>query len=196
MIRSIAVLTVAATLLAAAPARAQIQTKGPELFPGKLQIGFNPVGIQAGLVNQAPGGYKLMGDVAGLIAQPGKLSLWLGGGLNYTAGFYGCYVANGLNDCGGDLQLWAFVMLTFEKLLPIPLVPFARAGVGGDVLFYGNTAGAFVLRFGGGAYYYLLKWLGLGLETNFTFGPGFYGGGAGTLFYGTWDFGLGARFAF
>ena len=65
-------------------------------------------------------------------------------------------------------------MLTFEKLIPIPLVPFARAGVGGDVLFYGNTAGAFVLRFGGGVHYYLLKWLGLGVETNFTFGPGFY----------------------
>jgi hypothetical protein len=41
-----------------------------------------------------------------------------------------------------------------------------------------------------------LKWLGLGLETNFTFGPGFYPNGVGTRFYGNWDFGLGARFAF
>jgi len=196
VIRSIAVLSLAATLLAAVPARAEIQTHGPQVFTGKLQIGFSPIGFQAGFVNQAPGGYKLMADVAGLIAQPGKLSLWLGGGMNYAAGFYSCYVVNGVSNCGGDLQLWAFVMLTFEKLMPIPLVPFARAGVGGDVLFYGNTAGAFVLRFGGGVHYYLLKWLGLGLETNFTFGPGFYGGNAGTLFYGTWDFGLGARFAF
>ena len=192
MIRSIAVLTFVAALFAAAPAHAQIQTKGPELFPGKLQIGVTIIGFQTGFVSQTPSGYKLTGDIAGLIAQPGKLSLWLGGGLNYAIGFYGCYV----NDCGGDLQLWAFVMLTFEKLIPIPLVPFARAGVGGDVLFYGNTAGAFVLRFGGGVHYYLLKWLGLGVETNFTFGPGFYGNGAGTLFYGNWDFGIGARFAF
>ncbi|HEX9102162.1 MAG TPA: hypothetical protein VF997_08170 [Polyangia bacterium] len=189
-------MTLAGALLAAAPAHAQIQTKGPEVFTGKLQIGFHPIGFQTGFNGQSPSGYKLTADIAGLIASPGKLSLWLGGGVGYAAGFYSCYVVNGVSNCGGDLQLWAFVMLTFEKLLPIPLVPFARAGVGGDVLFYGNTAGAFVLRVGGGVHYYLLKWLGLGLETNFTFGPGFYGGGAGTLFYGNWDFGLGARFAF
>ena len=192
MIRSIAVLTMAAALFAAAPAHAQIQTKGSELFPGKLQVGATIIGFQTGFANQTPSGYKLTTDISGLIAQPGKLSLWLGGGLNYAFGFYACY----LNNCGGDFQLWAFVMLTFEKLIPIPLVPFARAGVGGDVLFYGATAGAFVLRFGGGVHYYLLKWLGLGIETNFTFGPGFYPNGVGTLFYGNWDFGLGARFAF
>lgn len=193
MIRSIAVLTIAAALFAASPAHAQIQTKGPELFPGKLQVGVTVLGFQTGFVDTTPSGYKLTGDIAGLIAQPGKLSLWLGGGINYAFGLFTCDIAG---NCGGDLQMWAFVMLSFEKLLPIPLVPFARAGIGGDVLFYGATAGAFIFRFGGGAYYYLLKWLGLGIETNFTFGPGFYGNGAGTLFYGNWDFGLGARFAF
>ena len=192
MIRAIAGLTMATALLVAAPARAQIQTHGPELFPGKLQVGFHPLGFQTGFVDRTPSGYKLDADISGLIAPESFGGVWLGGGINYAAGFYGCYV----NDCGGDLQLWAFVMLTFEKLLPIPLVPFARAGVGGDVLFYGAVAGAFVLRFGGGVHYYLLKWLGLGIETNFTVGPGFYPNGAGTLFYGNWDFGLGARFAF
>jgi hypothetical protein len=188
-----AVLTMAAALSAASPARAEIQTHGPEVFTGKLQIGVHPIGFQAGFEDHAPSGYKVMTDIAGLIASPGKLSLWLGGGINYADGFYSCY----LNSCGGDLQLWAFVMLTFEKLLNIPLVPFARAGVGGDVLFYTpNNAGVFALRIGGGVHYYLLKWLGLGVETNFTFGPGFYPNGAGTLFYGTWDFGLGVRFAF
>jgi len=189
-------LSLAATLLAAAPASAQVQTKGPEVFPGKLQVGFHPIGFQTGFNGNSPSGYKLTADFSGLIASPGRLGLWLGGGINFAAGFYGCYAFNGVNNCGNDLQLWAFVMITFEKLIPIPLVPFARAGVGGDVLFYGNTAGAFVLRFGGGVHYYLFKWLGLGVETNFTFGPGFYGNGAGTLFYGNWDFGLGARFAF
>ena len=193
MIRSIAVLTMAAALLVAAPARAQVQTKGPEVFPGKLMVGAHIIGFQTGFVNQAPSGYKLLTDIEGLIAQPGKLSLWLGGGLDYAFGFYACNI-NG--NCGGDLQLWAFVMLTFEKLIPIPLVPFARAGIGTDILFYGNTAGAAVFRFGGGVDYWLFKWLGLGIETNFTFGPGFYGGALGTAFYGNWDFGLGARFAF
>ena len=182
----------AAALLTAAPAQAEIQTHGPELFPGKLQVGFHPLGFQTGFGNRSPSGYKLTADLSGLIAPVSFGGVWLGGGINYAAGFYSCYV----NDCGGDLQLWAFVMLTFEKLLPIPLVPFARAGVGGDVLFYGGTAGAFVLRFGGGVHYYLLKWLGLGIETNFTMGPGFYPNGVGTHFYGNWDFGLGARFAF
>jgi hypothetical protein len=190
--RPIAVLTVAAALFAAAPARAQVQTKGPEVFPGKIQLGVQPLGFQVGFGNRSPSGYKALFDISGLIASPGKLSLWLGGGANFTYGFYGCYV----RDCGYDLQLWVFIMLTFEKLIPIPLVPFVRAGLGADVLFYNAIAGAAVFRVGGGAYYWLLKWLGLGMETNATFGPGFYPNGAGTLFYGNWDVGLGVRFAF
>src|SRR5437660_1441978 len=85
VIRSIAVLTMAAALFAATPARAQIQTKGPEVFTGKLQIGFHPIGFQTGFNGNSPSGYKLTADIAGLIAQPGKLSLWLGGGINYAA---------------------------------------------------------------------------------------------------------------
>jgi hypothetical protein len=190
--RQIAVLTVAAALFAAAPAHAQVQTKGPEVFPGKIQLGVQPLGVQIGFGNRSPGGYKAFFDISGLIASPGKLSLWLGGGVNFTYGFYGCYV----RDCGYDLQVWVFIMLTFEKLIPIPLVPFVRAGLGADVLFYNAIAGAAVMRVGGGAYYWLLRWLGVGMETNFTVGPGFYPNGAGTLFYGNWDVGLGVRFAF
>jgi len=191
--RHLVVLTMAAALLAASPARAEVQTKGPQVFPGKLQIGVHPIGWQQGFNDFTPSGYKLMADIAGLIAPVGFGGVWLGGGLNYTVGFYSC---RRNADCGGDLQLWMFVMLTFEKLIPIPLVPFARAGAGGDVLFYNDVAGAFILRVGGGVHYYLLKWLGLGLETNFTFGPGFFPNGVGTHLYGNWDFGLGARFAF
>lgn len=207
MMRTIAVAALLAALGTTAPARAEgsaagggggaggggVQTKGSEVF-NKLQIGFHPIGFQAGFTNYSPSGYKLTGDVAGLIAPTSFGGLWLGGGLNYTYGFYSCF--NNTGNCGHDLQLWAFVMLTFEKLIHIPLVPFARAGVGGDVLLYNATAGAFVLRVGGGIHYYLLKWLGLGVETNFTFGPGFYPNGVGTAFYGNWDVGLGARFAF
>jgi hypothetical protein len=175
-------------------ARAQVQTTGSEAF-NKIQIGVHPLGFQVGFGDRSPTGYKLTGDLAGLIAPLGSAgSVWIGGGLNYTYGF--TYCINGTNDCGHDLQLWAFVMMTFEKAIKIPLVPFARAGVGGDVLIYNAVAGAFAFRVGGGVHYYLLKWLGLGVETNFTVGPGFYPNGLGTHLYGSWDLGLGARFAF
>jgi hypothetical protein len=194
--RTLALPILVVLMLAAVPARAAIQTRGPELFPGKLQLGVTVIGFQAGFVSLASSGYKLTADFSGLIAPIKPGGIWLGGGMNYTAGFFGCTAFNG---CGGDLQLWAFVMLTLEKIIPIPLVPFVRAGIGGDVEFYNGAVGAFVLRFGGGVHYYLLKWLGVGIETNFTLGPGFYGnnnGVNGTGFYGTWDFGMGARFAF
>ena len=187
------VLAAAVVLISSAPAGAQVQSHGPELFPGKLQVGVSVVGVQAGFETLSPSGYKLTTDIAGLIAPLSIGGIWLGGGINYTAGVFGCDVHN----CGGDLQLWAFAMLTFEKLIPIPLVPFVRAGFGGDALFYDPTFGAFIFRFGGGVHYYLLKWLGVGLETNFTLGAGFYNNvNGGTAFYGTWDFGIGARFAF
>src|SRR4051794_8792928 len=110
--RNLAVSTiVAASLFAVSPAQAQVQTKGPQVFPGKLQVGFHPIGFQAGFNDRSPGGYKLTADIAGLIASPGKLGLWLGGGLNFAAGFYGCYANT--NDCGYDVQIWAFIMLTF-----------------------------------------------------------------------------------
>jgi hypothetical protein len=187
---------------------AEVQKSGPEVWPGKFQVGFHPLGWQTGFNGNSVSGYKLTADFSGLIASPEKLSVWLGGGMNYTAGVYGCFgggTVNGVTfagDCGHDLQLWVFVMLSLEKIVTkIPLVPFVRMGLGGDVLFYNDTAGAFILRVGGGVHYWLFKFLGLGLETNFTFGPGFYGNGTGfghigTAFYGTWDFGLGARFAF
>jgi hypothetical protein len=188
-------------LLLSSPARADVQTKGPEIFPGKLQVGVTVIGVQAGFANFDTSGYKLTSDFSGLIAPVKFGGIWLGGGINYTYGLFGYCGAPGTfnGNCGSDLTLWAFVMLTLEKIIPIPLVPFVRAGLGGDVLFYGATAGAFVLRFGGGVHYYLLKWLGVGIETNFSLGPGFYGNvnaGTGTGFYGTWDFGIGARFAF
>jgi hypothetical protein len=192
--RALAITLAAVALLASTPASAQVQSKGPELFPGKLQVGVTIIGFQAGFENLSPSGYKLTSDISGLVAPVSIGGIWVGGGINYAAGFWNC--SNNNFGCGGDLQLWAFAMLTFEKLIPIPLVPFVRAGLGGDVLFYNNDAGAFIFRFGGGVHYYLLKWLGLGVETNFTLGPGFYGNNGGTAFYGSWDFGIGARFAF
>jgi hypothetical protein len=190
--RTLLLVAASLTLLAGGPARAEVQTRGPEVFPGKLEASVDPIGFQAGFTERSPTGYKPRVDFAGRIAMTGFGGVWIGAGLDFTYGTNACYVA----ACGYDFGLWVFAMLTFEKLIPIPLVPFARAGVGGDVLFYDDIAGALSVRLGGGAHYYLLKWLGLGLETNFTVGPGFYPRGVGSLFYGHWDFGMGARFNF
>lgn len=187
----------------ASSARADIQKEGEQVWPGKIQVGFHPLGGQVGWNTSSVSGYKLTGDIAGLIAQPGPTSLWLGGGLNYTAGLYYCYDYFGNAQlagygCGHDVQFSVFVMVSLEKLVKkIPLVPFVRAGLTGDILvFSGDLGGAFGFRVGGGAHYWLLKWVGVGVETNFTFGPGFGFNGRSTFLYGTWDFNVGARFAF
>src|SRR5438874_1543838 len=134
---------------------AGVQTRGPELFPGKLQVGVTLIGFQAGFANFDTSGYKLTADFSGLIAPIKPGGLWLGGGMNYTYGFFGYCGPNGFNNgnCGSDLQLWAFVMLTLEKIIPIPLVPFVRDGIGGDVVLFGATGGAFILCFGVGVDY-------------------------------------------
>lgn len=196
----LAALIAALAFFGSSRASAEIQKSGPEVWPGKIQVGFHPIGGQVAWNLNSVGGYKITADVAGLLAQPGQLSLWLGGGFNYTAGLYYCYTGVGVglgSSCGHDVQLWVFVMLTLEKLITkVPLVPFVRAGLAGDILLYRTLGGAFAVRFGGGAHYYLTKNIGLGFETNFTLGPGFGGPWNGTVFYGTWDFNLGARFAF
>lgn len=198
-------LVVAASLFATRPAHAEIQTSTHQ-FTGKFLVGITPLGAQIRFDGTSVAGYKLQLDFSGKLKEMDKLTIWLGGGFNYTAGTYGFVFGN------HDVQLWAFVMLTLEKLLKIPLVPFVRAGIGGDVLLYNASAsgtlsgGAFAIRMGGGIHYYIIKQLGMGFETNFTFGPGFYpaavhgpcGGGNTTCvnLYGNWDFGFGIRLHF
>lgn len=171
---------------------ADIQKTGPEVWPGKFQVSAYVLSGQIGFSGNEPSGYKFIADFAGRLKDFDKISLWLGGGINYAAGlFYGCAA------CGvSDLQFWAFVEISLEKLLKIPLVPYVRGGIGGDLLFYNVFAGAFVIRVGSGIDYFITKNIGLGAQMHFSLGPGFYGGGLGTLLYGTWDGGFGARFAF
>ena len=200
------------TSVASAPAPASSSSASrysqPFHYPGRFQVGLHPLGAQIAFGGLSPGGYKLAADLAGHLTDVGKLGLWLGGGFDYTFGTYTFSFAS------HDVQLWAFVMLTFEKLLKLPLVPFARAGLAGDILLYSpasrsETGGGFGVRFGAGAHFYVLPQLGLGVETNFTIGGASYpvlpgcvhlsptgtlGGCAG--FYGNWDFMFGARFAF
>jgi len=198
--------------LSARPAHAaEIQKSGPEVFPGKFTVGFHPIGVQVAFEGRSTGGYKLDADFAALLKSMDKMSIWLGGGLSYANPSYSCSVA--FAGCAHDIGFRVFVRITLEKLLKIPLVPYVEAGLGGDILAYAsqagggsNLGGGVPLRVGGGIHYWLLKNLGVGLETNFAFGPGIYPavgsincGGANTTcigFYGNWDFLLGARFAF
>jgi hypothetical protein len=198
-----------AGLLAAAPARADtLQTSGPQIWPGKYLVGFNPFGLLVRFDGISTGGYHMTADFAARIRELDRLTIWIGGGLNYAHPSYSCKF--NLTGCANDIQLWGFVMLSFEKMLNIPLVPFVEGGLAVDILPYGVasgtlTGGALSFRFGGGIYYWLLKHLGLGLESHIGLGPGFYpaavineGGPMGTnvSLFGDWGLVFGARAAF
>ncbi|MFI5289066.1 MAG: hypothetical protein ACHQ17_05425 [Polyangia bacterium] len=189
----------------------QFHAASSEQFPGKYQVGLSPLGVQARFDGNSVSGYKFTGDVAGLLKSYDKFSLWVGGGFDYTYGSLSHSNPTVLPSADHDLQLWAFAMLSMEKLIHFPLVPFVRAGIGGDILLFNGVGGslaggAFIVRFGGGLHYYVTKNVGLGVETNFTLGPGIYpaavvgncaaGSNSCTSFYGNWDFLIGARFAF
>jgi hypothetical protein len=194
-----------ALLLFAAPAQAEIQKSGAEAFPGKFMVGVNPIGLQvnfsafgtaAGGVTVTPADYlmyKMNLNFAGLVANLSKVSLWLGGEVNVGGREYVAFIEPGI-----------FLLVSLEKLVQkIPLVPMIRAGFSGPIYVpYGFAGaivgGAFQVKVGGGAYYFLTKNVGLGAETNFGFGPGFAKplNAVVVSFAGYWDFSLGAKFAF
>jgi hypothetical protein len=173
---------------------------GQYTFPGKLQLGIRPLGAEVALVScSGPGGfgcysigtYKFGIDFSGKIWENPKLTLWLGGEFNLGG------VAN-----LAQIELGVFAMMTFEKLIPkIPLVPHAMAGLTFPInVLYGFpgggnfTTGGFGVKIGGGAYYYLIKMLGLGGEMHFAFAGAF--GNGGSAWAGFWDFLAGIRLSF
>ncbi len=92
-------------------------------------------------------------------------------------------------------------MLSFERFLDIPIVPYVRAGLSGDLVYYpgaGAIGGGPGAKIGGGVHYFLTRAVGLGAETAFTVGGASVSNGFGVAwgFFGLWDFTLGARFAF
>jgi hypothetical protein len=187
-------------------AAAEIQKSGSEQFPGKFAVRFFPLGWQVGFDSRDTGGYKLAADFAGILKSLDKMTLWMGGSFAYANPSYTCGIAS--PGCAHGIQFGVFVRLTFEKLINIPLVPYAQAGLGVDVLAYNaNNIGAGIpLILGGGVDYWLLKNLGLGMYTNFAFGGAIYpvaqtfmcgpGNSSCGGFYGYWDLGFGATFAF
>ena len=202
---AIALLVLSTAALAPSAAHASdVQTTGPVKFPGRFQLGFNPIGAQVQLASPTVGSYKLFLDLSYLVKDYDGIGLWVGGGFNYAVSSVSTVFPGFANytAVSHDVQLHAFAMLTFN-LLQIPLVPFVRAGGAGDVLFTSSntgsgTAGAGGFRFGGGLHYWIIKQLALGLEMNFLLGGigSASNGASGAGFYGTWDFGLGMRFGF
>lgn len=73
-----------AVLGIAAPGNAaEVQKNGPQEWPGKFQLGFNPLGTEVMFAGGFGGAYKLGVDFAALVASPEKLSVWVGAGFNY-----------------------------------------------------------------------------------------------------------------
>jgi hypothetical protein len=186
-------------------AMAGVQTHGPEQL-GRVWIGVHPLGGTFFFDNESSA-YKLGLDVLGRIADAGKLTLWLGGEFNIAG-----YSNYALIEPGIILQL------TFEKLIPIPLVPHVRFGFAGGIdnyygsgtcyqpgvgLFpcnnYSSTAGDFWFKFGGGVHYFIIRQIGLGLDTDFALGGQFYNDQVGnhhSAFRGYFDILAGAVFTF
>jgi hypothetical protein len=210
----------------ATPARAadwSVQRPGAgEVWPGKFMIGFHPLGFQVTLDGVSTGGYKLDLDLAYRVKEWSKVSLWVGGEFSYTYPLYSCPANNGfpgdLAGCAHDIGLLLLVRLTFEQLVTrLPLVPYVDFALGADILLYParfnssgvNTGAGIPLRVGAGAYYWIVKHVGLGAESHFSFGPGVYptvgneviangcgGNSTCTQFFGYWDFLIGARAVF
>lgn len=186
-------LSLAALLVATTkPAHAEVQRDRPQEFPGHVIIGVHPFGFQVN--DDLSGRFKVaIFDIAGLLAHSGRVGVWLGGGLSYAGPSH-------------DVQPWIFVMLTFERFLSIPLVPSLRLGAGSDVFFFNDgyahaASAAFKADFG--LHYYLTRNIGVGFQSGLTTGPVFYHEDRRdrrtpllVSSYASFDFNVGARFAF
>lgn len=208
-LKLVTLLAALATTVALAPRSAHaadIQKSGPEEWPGKNEVSAH-VGFQAGLNNYlgggTPSGFKLVLDYSYRFHE----LVWLNFGANLVFGGGGCDAFGncGFAGNGNTAEPYAGVKLKWKT--PIPLVPYAKA----DIIFAGiynrycgDNGFAFGLRVAGGVKYFLLKWLGLGVELGFTGGPAFYEGTGNcsfqykshTEFYAAFDFVIGAEFIF
>ncbi len=209
---SFAALSLAAAVVAT-PARshADIQKSGPEEWPGRNMIGIH-IGGQAGLTNfgygaGAPGGFRLELSYDYRITD----MVWFDAGANFVFST-GC----GVGPCpyyslaGNTAEPAAGIRLNFRTA--IPLVAFAKfdavlVGIWGR--YCTDNGFALAGRVAGGANYYLLRNLGVGLQMGFTAGPAWLGGASAadcgiaapttaghSEFYAAIDFSAGVEFAF
>jgi hypothetical protein len=198
------VLAVVLLLSSTAARAAPIQTSGSEQF-GRVWIGVHPLGVQA-FFDREDAIYKLGFNILVRIANAGPLTLWLGGELNIGGEANYALIEPGL-----------VFQMTFERLIKIPLVPSVRVGISGGIdNYYGSgtcytpgvglfpcnnysfTAGDFWAKIGGGVHYFIIKQVGLGVDTDFGLGAQFYdqNGVRQSGFRGYFDFLAGAVFTF
>jgi|GEM_PF-1918248 len=168
--------------------------RGAFVFPGKFFATVHVLGVQTSLDIPTFPIYKMALNFGGKIADAGKVTIWLGGEINV-----------GGRENFAQIEPGIFVMITLEKLLSIPLVPFVRAGIAGAAAVHYDlnnsvnanyTGGAVWLKVGGGMHYFVTKNIGLGGETGFGFGPGFARDNNNNLligFSGYWEFLAGMR---
>ena len=222
----LAAFAILVSALAASTAQAQIQKKGPEVWPGpnelSLHIGFqNPlVGYDLnglGGLGGPPSGFQIKFDYAYRFSNPGRYSVWFDIGFSSVVG--GCSVGlvgplGGYSySCGGNsFEPGAGIKIKWRT--PIPLVPYFKATANFAGIFNrycGESGFGVVVKPAGGVKYFLTKNIGVGIETGFTFGPVWYGGTPSSNapcndhywgipshgeFYGAIDFTAGGEYVF
>lgn len=177
-------------------ARAEIQKRGPQIWPGKNEISLH-IGGQNGLnsyyvagataggpaayAGGPTSGFHFIFDYAYRVNDKGSWTLWLDAGLSTVlAGNPGVVVGSSNVLVGGSgSELAGFAGIKMKWRTPIPLVPYAKFN--GQVAYifnrYCGDNGVGVLgHVAGGAKYFLTKSIGVGLETGFSFGPAIYSG--------------------
>jgi hypothetical protein len=184
----------------------EIQRSGPEEFPSKHELSAH-LGGQAGFGGKlgTPSGFKLNGEYAYRFHE----ILWFDLQLSQLFGFGAecqfpalpayCYRGGWAVELAGGVKI--------KLKTRIPLVVEIPILVGLDGIYNracgDNGVAVPVVRAGGGVKYFLTQRIGVGLQTNFAFGPAFLGSGTNTSpcqtnsyvdFYGAWDFLIGAEF--
>jgi hypothetical protein len=152
-----------------APGRARADEnilRGPHPFLKDNELSVHAL-LVAG-IGHTPGGTKIGADYGYRLGGPA----WLNLQLNFQQAT--CHTPSGATTCD-EPSGRVFETLAGAKLkwaTPIPLVPYAKGGVG---LAYGfpngarNNVGA-IVRGGGGATYFIFDWLGFGGEFAYSVG--------------------------
>jgi len=185
------VLVLLSVLAQASPVGA-VQRDVEQVFPGRVLIGVQPLGVQAD--SSGKNRYKLDFDIAVLLGHGSRIGVWLGAGFDYAGG------------PNYDLQPWLFLSLSFERFLRIPLVPSVRFGPGSQIYYDSNglyDSVAVGLRFEFAMHYYVTRHVGIGFQSGVAAGAvirrddprdpltALHGSP-----YAWWDLGVGVRFAF
>jgi hypothetical protein len=196
-------------LFASVANAAEIQTRGPENYPGPNEFSVH-LGYQAGFGARFTdsSGFKMFAEYARRLSD----LVWFDAQLNNTFGFdYGTHTCidrfGRPYACGGPGNGWDFQIAAGVKLkikTPIPLVVEIPLVLAVDILYNrpcGDTGAAVpVFKPGVGVKYFLLRNIGIGGGFNTGFGPAFHQDSNCALsytdFYGAFDFQVGAEFLF